>query len=196
MAVALGLYVIRNGWITFALYHAGLISCIFLAGQRRIFEYIFSGWDWIAGVISITCCSLIGPLLWFLWPFISTEPENLSAQLAGLGLKGLGWLTFIFIFVAVNPVMEEVFWRGFLESRGNCKEILPWIVNIIFAGYHLPILIFFIKPMWLILTFIVICMGGWAWQWLSRKFDGLAVPLISHISADISIVIAVQIIAN
>ena len=88
LAVALGLYVICNGWITFALYHAGLICFILLAGQRGIFREIFSGWNWTAGIIAILICSLIGPLLCLIWPIISIEPEGLSSQLGALGLGG------------------------------------------------------------------------------------------------------------
>jgi len=196
LAVALGLYVIGNGWITFTIYHAGLISFILLSGQGKIFKEISCGWNFRVGVISIICGSLIGPLLYFLWPLISTDPDRLSAQLKALELYGTGWIIFIIIFVAVNPILEEVFWRRFLKGNWQNKEKLPWIVDVIFAGYHLPVLAFFIKPAYLILAFAVICMGGWTWRWLSRRLDGMAVPIASHIATDISIVIAVQMIAN
>ena len=92
--------------------------------------------------------------------------------------------------------MEEVYWRGFLKGKGTGNEKLPWVVDIVFAGYHLPVLAFFIKPAWLVFAFVVIWMGGWACRWLSRKFGGIAIPLMSHIIADLSIAIAVQVIAK
>lgn len=194
-AVGVGLYIIGNAWITFGLYHGGLIFFILLAGQQRIFREIFTGWNWTAGVITIIFSSLVGLLLWLFWPFISFEPDALAEQLGALGLGGVGRILFIFVFIAVNPVIEEVYWRIFLTGKGQDKEILPWIVEIFFASYHLPVLAFFIKPAWLVLAFIVIYMGGCVWRWLSHRFDGVAIPLISHIAADASIVIAVQIIA-
>ncbi len=196
LAVALGLYAIGNSWITLALYHAGLFCFILLAGQKRIFREIFSGWNWIAGIIAIIICSMIGPLLCLIWPIISLVPEGLSSQLGALGLGGASRIIFLFVFIAVNPLLEEVYWRGFLKGKGAGRKKLPWVVDIVFAGYHLPVLAFFIKPAWLIFAFVVIWIGGWAWRWLSCKFGGIAIPLISHIVADFSIAIAVQIIAN
>lgn len=192
LAVGFGLYILANGWITFLLYHAGLLCFIFLAGKRSIFRNIFSGWNMQAGVIAIFICSLAGPLLYFIWPLISIDPKGLSAQLGALGLEGRGWIIFVFIFIVINPLMEEVFWRGFLEGKGK----LPQLADIIFAGYHLPVLAFFIKPGWLIPALAVISCGGWVWRRLSRISGGLAVSLASHIAADVSIVTAVQIIAN
>jgi hypothetical protein len=194
LAVAVGLYIIGNGWITFGLYHGGLLLFILLAGQRRIFKEIFTGWNWTAGVIAIIFSSLVGLLLWLLWPFISIEPDALATQLGALGFGGVGRILFIFVFVTVNPVMEEVYWRIFLKGKGQDKEILPWVVEIMFASYHLPVLAFFIKPAWLVFAFIVLYIGGCVWRWLSHRFGGVAIPLISHIAADASIIIAVQII--
>lgn len=196
LAVALGLYVIGNGWVTFSLYHAGLISFILLAGHGRIFRDIFKGWNWTAAIISIACFSLAGPLLYLLWPIISIKPDALAGQLGAIGLDGPGRFVFVFIFLAVNPLMEEVYWRDFLISKTKGNEKLPWLVDILFALYHLPQLAFFIKPAWLIVMFTALYIAGYVWRSLTWKFGGVAVAIASHIAADLSVIIAIEMITH
>lgn len=194
VAVALGLYVFGNGWISFLIYHFLLFCFILAAGNARLFKKIFVGWHKLAGTIAVPAGALSGVVVWMLWPNISIEPENLPFKLSEFGLSGYGWVVFVLTFVLINPVMEEVFWRGFLEDEKKGKW--PWAADILFAGYHLPVLAFIIKPWWLLLAFAILCGGAMAWRWLNRGLDGLAVAFASHIAADVSIIVAVQVLVH
>ena len=194
LAVAFGLYVISNGWVTFLLYHTGLFAFILISGRMHVFNDTFKGWHWSTGVTAVFICSLTGLLLLWIWPYSSKEPGELSSQLAAVNLTGTGWLIFAIIFIAVNPIMEEVFWRSFLDENAEGK--LPYLADAVFAGYHVPVLALFIKPQWLVLAFIIIFLAGCVWRYLTRRFSGNAIALASHIAADISIVAAVQLLAQ
>jgi len=46
----------------------------------------------------------------------------------------------------------------------------------------------FINPLWLVIAFIVLTAAACGWRYIAYKLEGLVVPLLSHIAADISIV--------
>jgi len=58
----------------------------------------------------------------------------------------------------------------------------------VFAGYHILVLAWFIKLPWLIIAFIVLTAAAYIWRYTASKLEGLVVPLLSHIAADVSII--------
>ena len=93
-------------------------------------------------------------------------------------------------FSTVQPILEELYWRGFL---GNSQKCFSW-VDLAFAGYHILVLAWFIKTGWLVVAFIVLTVAGCVWRYTAARLGGLAVVLVSHIVADVSIVAVVYVL--
>jgi len=192
IAVGVGVYLLHNGWVAFLIYQIAILCVIFIEGHHHVFKKMSIGWNWTAAGVSIFFCIMMFPLLYYLWGYMEVSQYSINDRLAWLGLEGMGWRVLIFCFVATNPILEEAFWRGYLDGEGK----RPWLADAVFASYHLTVLILFVKWQWLILAFVILCSAGWGWRWLSRRLGGLAVPLVSHIIADICIVAAIQLIAS
>lgn len=190
IAVVSGLYVFSNAWAAILLYHFGIVLFMIIDGREKLLKNIRSGWNSTAAGVCVAICVLIGPFIVFFWQHMRLEGVELETRLMEFGLCGLSWYVFVVYFSTVQPFLEELFWRGYF---GNEDRFLPGI-DIVFGGYHVFVLAFFIKLPWLIVSLIVISCAGWGWRFIANKCKGLIVPLLSHIAADISIIIAINIL--
>ena len=68
---------------------------------------------------------------------------------------------------------------------------MPGPVDAFFAGYHAIVLIPVIKPVFVGLAFLALMFVGWAFRNIYRLTGGLAIPLLTHIVADVAILYAV-----
>jgi hypothetical protein len=191
-AVAAGLYAAGSAWAAIILYHIGVVVVLSVTGWREPLRRAASGWHpgAAAGLAAVT--ALAGAALYVLWPFVDATPDGLGPRLAEFGLDGWSWALFAVYYSTIHPVMEELFWRG---HRGGGGGASLWR-DAAFAGYHVPVLWFFIGPGWIALTFVILAAASFAWRLAAGRFGGLGVPLVSHAAADISIVLAATIISR
>ena len=109
-----------------------------------------------------------------------------------LGLEDTPWLIFILYYCTVNPLLEELFWRGYL-GRPTLKPV--W-ADVWFAGYHIIVLIAFVEWPWITLSFLTLMGAAWVWRQLTRIYHGLTIPILSHAAADASVIGAVFLLAR
>lgn len=185
-AVIIGLYLLHNAWITIVLYHLGVLIVLGMGKDWRAVRELLLGFQaWV--LLLILLLSLTGGIFtYFAWPFFGLP--GLAERLAQLGLTvgSLPW--FLLFFTLVNPLLEELFWRGF---HGNSASHPLWI-DVWFAGYHLPVLAFFVHWYWLPLVLFGLIIISWTWRVLRFRLGGLGVQWLSHITADAAVAIAVM----
>lgn len=191
VAMLVGLYLLSNAWISILLYHAGALAILSFT----------KGWRWppAAGehldrrvvLMVVLGSATIGPLLYSLWSTVKLTDIILEQELAHLGLSGAAWPLFVVYYFTVNPVVEELFWRGYLGD----PRIGPTPSDLWFAGYHLLVLALFVEVPWVAASFIGLIGGGWLWRQLARCCGGLVLPVLSHAVADASLIWAVYILA-
>jgi len=183
-AVLLGLYVFRNAWATILLYHVGMVALLRFGGQEGPLRGVRQGWSApataVIGIVFATC----GLLLALLWGTISREHMNLRETLTSFHLSGLSWWVFAVYYVTVHPVLEEIYWRGYLPRAHRS----PVVVDVAFAGYHVLVLCIFIKLPWVLVSFGVLLFAAWSWRQLAARYSGLGVAIASHAAADLSII--------
>jgi len=88
----------------------------------------------------------------------------------------------------VNPFLEDSFWRG-------CFKPTSWrlgLVDALFAGYHAVVLIPVVTPVFVGLSFLALMFVSWAFRNIYRVTGGLAIPLLTHIIADVAIFFSVR----
>jgi len=192
VAVAVGLYAARSAWAAILLYHAGIVAALSFSGWGVPLRLAVSGWRPGTAAACAAVTSLAGTVLYLLWPYVDATPAGLGARLLDFGLGGSSWVLFAAYYSTVHPFLEELFWRGNPQSGGKAAL---WR-DAAFAGYHVPVLWFFIDPAWIVAVFVLLTAASWMWRWMSRRFEGLGVPLVSHAAADISIVVAATLISR
>ncbi len=192
IVVFAGLSYLRSAWAAILLYHTVIIIYLVITRSKRLRPELFRGWNNAAGAVFTIACACPGPLLVLLWPVISNVSDGLSSTLDSFGLHGAGWLLFAVYFVSLHPVLEELFWRDALVSGSRW----PDIVDIAFAAYHVLVLVHFLKFPWVILVFVILTLVSWLWRRVAERYRGLAIPVVSHIAAGISLMIATFLIAR
>ncbi len=186
-AVVAGMYLLHSGWAAILLYHLGMLILLACDRRRSWAPLLKQGWRLGWGLTAMTLCLLSGPIVYTLWPLLEVPDIALRDNLAFFGLQGNSWLLFILYFSTAHPILEEIYWRGYL--RDDSPGLSP--LDPLFAGYHLLVLSFFIRVTWLPLPLAVLTAAGWCWRYLNHKLNGLAVPALSHLAADTAIMIAV-----
>lgn len=185
IAVAIGMYALRSAWLAIGLYHAGALAVV-LSNRSKSRSPIFSKGP-AALYLTIAIFAAGGFIFYLLWPYIASG-SVISDKLHDYGINKTIWLYFAVYFCVVNSITEEFFWRGYLgdDRKG------PVLNDFLFAGYHALVLLAFASPVWTLPVIAACAFAGWLWRTLRRIRGGLAVPILTHLAADVSIVAAVH----
>ncbi len=186
VAVALGLYVLHSAWAALGLYHAGILACLLFVSEPKSDPGRLSVHRvWI--VLAAGLFAVGGVAIYVLWPYLS-HGTSITDRLAAFWVTKHTWPLLAVYFCIVNSTLEEFFWRGRLMSH----SLRPVACDFLFAGYHAFVILAFAEPIWTIPVFIAVAFAGWLWRMLRVSTGGLAVPIITHIIADVSIAVAVH----
>ena len=186
LAVGLGLFWFHNAWTALLGFHFAIVIALFFAKSSIPIKILFRSnhMRWL--VLSIFLCGSSGISLYFLKSYFGLA-NDLPAEVETLGLTKSTWPGFIAYFVFVNPFVEEYYWRGFL---GNPTKSL-FISDFLYAGFHGLILIGKVQIGSLIFSLIMLSLAGWFWRQIAREDKGLLAPLLGHMAADLTILLAV-----
>jgi membrane protease YdiL (CAAX protease family) len=187
--VGIGLLVFHNAWLAILSYHAAILTILLLSKTKIVFK---SGQNHNRKILFTAALtgSSAGIILYFLWPLFSVSGD-FQNYIRSIGLFGWTWPVFIVYYSLVNPLMEEWYWRGYLGSADI--RLIPG--DLLFAGYHLIVLAGQVKIGWLIVIFIGLTAGAWCWRQTNRLDQSLLPSVLSHMTADIGIILVIWYIA-
>lgn len=184
-AVGLGLHLLRSAWASLLLYHGGIVvTCLVRKGFD--FNRMLQGWAQGGLLLLVMPIALFGLVLIGVLPMALQEEVTLAGWLGRYGLSGGGLIAFLMTFALLNPLLEEIHWSP-VRSRGRYTPLS----HVIFAGYHVFVLWTLLEPIWLLFGFTGLCGISWLWAFAEKQWGGLLLPLVSHLFADVTIVIAV-----
>ena len=186
LAVAIGLLRVKHAFAALLGFHVAILLSLLLARSSVPLNTLFKSRDirWVA--LSIVVCGTSGISLYFLWPYLGVI-EELPAHAESLGLTPSTWPIFISYFVLVNPLLEEYFWRGYLGSP-------TWRLHpsdLLYAGFHGLILMDRVRTGAVLYSLVVLILAGWFWRQLARMDEGLLAPVLGHMAADFTILMAI-----
>ena len=182
--MGLGLLVLRNAWMTIIIYHLFMVLCIVRHNNNPL-SVLFKGNNTGLMVASSLVALISGLLLTLLWADIRID-KDMMLLLSNVGLSGRSIILFSIYYTVATPILEELFWRFRLSPNDMGIDI----TDIFFGMYHMVVMLNFVKPAWAILVWPVLFFTSWFWRFCRLKFNGLIIPLISHLFADFSIIIA------
>lgn len=173
LAVGIFWCLFANAWPAILAYHAQI-----LFWSRRSF-FDLRRMRRTRLVFLALSAAIVGPLLYFLLPYMTRV--DLTSWLANHHLTRLSLLVMIPYFGLVHPLLEQLHWAPLRESTP--------IAHFAFAGYHMLVLTSILRVPWLILCFVVLTVASFLWQRVAERTDSLVIPVVSHVLADLGIVI-------
>lgn len=191
ITVFIGLFILKDGLLTIIAYHISILSIIIFSGKAHLFKECFKGFKLFSGLMLIVSSSLTGLFMYFLWRFLVKDGFNLGQLLENLGLQGIKWGIFVVFFSIINPVVEEVFWRGFFNEKNKLI-----IADFGFGVYHILVLCLIMDIPWIILVYIFLTGVSVLSRHFYNKEKGLLIPVLTHLAADTSIIAVIQFMAH
>lgn len=186
LAVGLGLFLLHGAWGALVGFHVVIAVSLLIARPNIPVAVLLKNTKikWI--ILSILLCGCSGVTLFFLWQYFGFA-DDLPAQVESLGLTSSIWPVFIAYFALVNPFVEEYFWRGYLGSQTRDLHVSDFL----YAGFHGLILIGKVRASSIVLALSMLVLAGWFWRQTAREDHGLLAPVLGHMAADFTILMAV-----
>lgn len=181
LAFATGILFRESAWFALVLYHLLLIVPLFFHRAQWSFRDLSRGFAALPLIFSITLIALV---------FVAVTPVALAKGFHGELLKEhvdrfvFAPPLFSLYFIAINPIFEELFWRGLFgrDARGMVLE------DFLFGAFHAVILWPFL-PIPYILGCVAFLSGcAWLWRQENRKRKGLSNPWLIHAFLDLMLV--------
>ena len=156
LLVFIGMGVFHSIPTAVVLYHAFCLISIILGGKRvghlrtpAMIELVFAGGS---GIL----LSLISVGLWRLTGDLIADPDLCRMRIETLGLPMERWGLFAAYFLIVNPVIEELYWRGVVQEQArNYGVSRDTVVALPFSLWH-------IVPIWMVCGPVAAILGGGA----------------------------------
>lgn len=173
LSIAIFWFGFKNGWLAILGYHAQIL---WWARRDLPRPRPSGGLSLLLGLPMLGA----GPLLYFLLPHVTRV--ELTVWLHEFHLTGWALVLLIPYFGILHPVLEQIHWGPLRERTG--------VSHALFAGYHLLVLYSLLSLPWLILCATLLGGASVAWKYMARKSEGLAVPIASHVGADLGVITA------
>lgn len=187
LAVWAGLFLFKNAWAALLGFHLALLIVAAWLRPALPLRTLFKSSSPKRVVLGVLLCSASGAVLYGFWDSFGITP-HLAQDLAALGLNAAAWPWFIAYFVLVNPLLEEYYWRAVLADT-RCG-LSP--VDFLFAGYHVLILLSRVRIPGILFAQAMLIGAGWFWRQTARDDNGLLAPVLGHMAADLTILLAVR----
>lgn len=186
LAVWVGLFFFKNAWVAMVGFHVAIVAALLWLRSAPPIGILIKPAPWKSIVINVLLCLMGGVGLYFLWNILGVA-DSLSVQLQQLGISGPTWPVLIAYFSLVNPLVEEYFWRGALGS----DALSPYSGDLVYAGYHVLVVWNMAQPQAILLMLFSLVFAGWFWRQIYRRDGSLLTPVLGHMAADLSILLAV-----
>lgn len=195
--ILIGLTLFESVPLTFLLFYGWLLSVPLISkrnksGNNYLSKFTKKKLSVIAGLSSgILCYSAI------IWTFTllldsMVDLPSLRKMLVDWGFTGSQLIWIVLILILINPLLEEMYWREFMYTElfqrfGAVASIL--MTSCFYSLYHLlSVIPMFTFPL-NIISVLPVFLAGVLWGYFRYKLNSIFASIISHILADIGIII-------
>ncbi|MEJ8544494.1 CPBP family intramembrane glutamic endopeptidase [Brevibacillus borstelensis] len=205
LAVFLGLVERRSLMVTFVSFH--LLVCLLVPLLHGLWEEKLSvQWKraWIPfdreGMsygLAIGAMLMTGVMTgaWLLIDGGVIDASHVRHTLMKWGVTP-GWLLpFSLYLVIVNSLLEELLWRGFVLERllhALARPAAVLVSGFFYCLYHLIVGVILFGLLWGVLITALVFGTGLMWGWMKGLFPSIYTTWLSHLMADLGIVLVLH----
>ena len=186
LAVAVGIFQFHNAWGALIGFHAAILASLLIAKPNIPLKILITNHNFNWVLLSVLLCGSSGITVYFLWNWFGAA-SDLRTQVESLGLNQATWIPFIMYFTFINPWVEEYFWRGFLGSTTSSLHISDFL----YSGFHGLVMLSKVQSASIFFALAALVVAGWFWRQVAREGRGLLAPVLGHMAADLTILLAV-----
>ncbi|MDD4869409.1 MAG: CPBP family glutamic-type intramembrane protease [Kiritimatiellae bacterium] len=187
VAIGVGLLIVKNAWVTLFGFHGMMLAALWFHRRQWNIETLWRGGRllWLP-VISLSVLAL-GYGLTQLAGCFPGYGQHLRRMLSGIGLSGAGMAVFAIYICIMNPVIEEMFWRGlFFEEHKR-----PVLADLAYGGFHFLVFMPFMFVHHALIAAVSLVVMGYIWRRIACHQKGLTMPLVWHALGDTAIILAI-----
>jgi membrane protease YdiL (CAAX protease family) len=183
-----GLKLLHSAWAALLLYHLVLVSGLVWRGrQQRDAGAVLRGWRLVPVLLLVLISAAFGFAFFDYIRDCDPSGSYVLKQLQRTGLGGSALLPLASYTCVVNPVLEELYWRGnYLAARG-------WVFDLFYALIHIPLFALPGRvpvPYWPF-HIVGLVVAGLLWRYTARRCGGLASSVAGHVASDVAIFAAI-----
>jgi len=203
ISIYLGLIVFNNIILTFLLFY-GLVCLIIpmfdlmIIQRKSMKEYLnyfgfknFRQTFMPSFTIGIFFCIFIFIFFVLLQKYI-LNISQVQAVLYNWNIDEKYIIPFMLTMIIANSIFEEIYWRGYIYKKLECKVSLIKVIvitSIFYASYHLITLINLFSLL-IGISFTSVIFGiGLFWGHMKKKYNSIYFSIISHLLADLGIML-------
>jgi len=165
---------LSNAWLALFAYHAQIL--FWLKDSRPEVKLRLNRKALLLALPTVVA----GPVLYFLLPHMTHS--DLPGWLGAHHVSRLTLALMIPYFGLVHPCLEQLHWS-------RLRDASP-LSHLVFAGYHVIVLYSLLGTPWLVMSFVVLAAASFLWHWMERTADGLTASIVSHVLADLGVIVA------
>ncbi len=194
--ILIGLTFFENVPLTFILFYGWLLLIPMLNGKKKSGSLLKNMPNKkqavIAGLFSgfVSCAAILGVVTLFIHYII--DLSSLQKLLDEWGFTGNQLIWLILILIIINPILEELYWRDFMYKilLGRFSVVTSILItSSLYSLYHfLSVIPMFTWPLNILLV-LPVFFAGVLWGYFRYKFKSIMAPVISHILADLGIML-------
>lgn len=164
-------------WPAYIAYHVGifLLPCL----SRSKASLSLKGWrTWlpVTGLASVFLLIINYGFTLRMWQWGLITPEGITA------LKNTRpWAGFVIYMLVLNPLLEEYYWRSFLQERAGI-----FLTTTLFAIMHYPLYALLFGSLYGLIGCVFPFLFGLFWGWQYRYYNSIWPGVITHLAVNIA----------
>ncbi|QHJ69134.1 CPBP family intramembrane glutamic endopeptidase [Planococcus halotolerans] len=187
----IGLYVIENVAATFLLFYGWLLGAPLIGRAFPKERMQLSKQGFLLGIVSgvVFFVFIFGGMIW-LHEYL-LDVESLRELLVYWGFIGPGEIWLVLVLLLLNPVLEEVYWRGYMFEKIRIKgsaAITITVTAAFYTLYHVLTVMQLFEVAYTLVAVLPVLIAGLFWGYIRERTGSITATIIGHGLGDLGIV--------
>lgn len=188
--IFIGLQLMGNVVVTFFLFYSWLFAVPILDKAFPKDRLKMTKPALLIGILSglLFFVFIFGGLSWLHHYLL--DVEELRLLLVDWGFIGPGEIALVLVLLILNPILEEVYWRGYMYEKLRRKRSALYTISltsVFYTLYHVLSVIHIFEGGYALVAVIPVFIAGLFWGYIREKTTSITAAIMGHFLADLGI---------